>query len=193
VKTHNRLLHAALDYVQRGWSAIALCSWDHRGVGRDHALACTRPGKSAAWPWQSYQERLPKEPELKLYWARCPAANVGVCLGPVSRLIGIDVDQGNESAARLKQLANDDIPPTIAFYTPGGGHRLLYRLPAGACPENRSCRTPDGPALVRILSRGTFTVMPPSIHENGPYIWIPECSPEEQAIAEAPAWLVEGS
>ncbi len=85
-------LDAALEYLRRGWSSFPLCPRDHVGVGKEHAKLCDSPGKVPLLNWKPYQSRLPQEAELQLLFRRHPNANVGVALGQVSGLVGIDVD-----------------------------------------------------------------------------------------------------
>src|SRR5437764_14330644 len=80
-------LAAALDYLRRGWSALALCPPDHVGVGRTHGRDCKSPGKAPWGPWKEFQDRLPTEEELRRKWRDNCTLNVGIALGPVSGLI----------------------------------------------------------------------------------------------------------
>jgi hypothetical protein len=158
-------LEAALAYLQRGWSAIALCPPDHHGVPGEHQQLCKSPGKAPLWSWKAYQERLPREQELHLWWSRNPRSNVGVCLGPVSGLVGIDIDD-QTGLDLLADLCNG-IPDTFNFSTPGGSHRrrLFFRHPEEPVPT-RSLRV-NGVEVLRIQGKGAQTVMPPSIHPAG--------------------------
>ena len=92
-------LDAALAYLARGWSVIPLCPFDHIGVSGEHQQKCARPGKTPMMPWKLYQTELPKEQALRLVWDRHPSANVGIVMGPVSGLFGIDVDGPDGSEA----------------------------------------------------------------------------------------------
>jgi hypothetical protein len=115
---------------------------------------------------------------------------VGVCLGPVSKLIGIDID-GEAGEQLLAQLAGGaaNIPPTLAFHTPGG-HRLLYAVPEGVELPTRSFQA-DRKEAVRILAHGSQTVMPPSVLACGEYRWIEGCGPGEIEVAICPPWLLD--
>src|SRR5271163_3337775 len=109
-------LQAALDYLARGWSPIPLCPADHQGIAGQHQTSCKSPGKAPLWPWKEYQTRLPRPAEMHLYWTKCPASNVGLAMGPVSGLIGLDID-GEEGAKLFDSIAPDNIravitPPT---------------------------------------------------------------------------------
>lgn len=154
-------LEAALSYLQRGWSAIPLCPPSHD---------CSNPGKVPHYPWQSYTERLAREQELRLLWNRNRASNVGIVMGPVSGLLGLDVD-GEQGEELLEDLCDDILPQTLEFSTPGGGRRLLFQHPDQPIPI-RSLRI-DGAEAIRVLGHGSQTAAPPSVHENGGvYRWV---------------------
>ena len=130
-----RCLAAALDYVRRGWSALAICPPDHVGVGKVHGGQCSSPGKAPWGLWKEFQDRLPTEQELTSKWRDNCTLNVGIALGPVSGLIRTDVD-GLGGEARLQELSGGDLPITLEF-TSGrhnGGRGLLYKIP----PWNRT-------------------------------------------------------
>lgn len=192
-------LVAALEYLRLGWSALPLCEPTHEVGPEQHRKTCKRAGKAPLVPWGPYQDRLPSEKELRLWWNRWPGANVGIALGPVSSLCALDID-GPEGVALLNALAQAHAPgpmaDTLAFRT-GSGGRLLFKLPEGCDPPQRSFRDSEGRELVRFQSRGGQTVAPPSLHPNGShYEWCEECGPGEIEPLELPDWLlalVEGT
>ena len=156
-------LAAALDYLARGWSVVPLCPPDHDNVGPAHEERCESPGKAPIVSWTDYQRRRATERELRVYWNRCPKANVGVILGKVSSLIGIDVD-GHVGETLLRDLF-PGVLPTMEFTTPGGGRRLLYDMPHDWTIPTKAFKLADGE--LKILGEGSLTVMPPSTHQNG--------------------------
>lgn len=83
---------AALDYLARGWSTIPLCPHNHAGVGKDHQAKCQSPGKAPLVSWKAFQTALPRAADLNAAFHSQPNANVGVILGEVSGLIGLDID-----------------------------------------------------------------------------------------------------
>jgi hypothetical protein len=86
-------LTAALRYLEeQGWCPLSLCGPDHVGVGAAHRAVCRGPGKGPLQRWGQWQERRPSREDLARQWQLLPGANVGVVLGPVSGLVGIDVD-----------------------------------------------------------------------------------------------------
>jgi putative DNA primase/helicase len=184
-------LAAALDYRARGWSALAVCTPDHVGCGKTHAKGCTSPGKAPWGPWKQYQTRLPAEAELRQKWRDNPQLNVGMTLGGVTGLIGLDSDEA-AGEALLVRLSKGDVPPTLEFSS-GKGRRLLYRVPDGV--ELRPTPRPGGLEVeggeLRLLGLGSQTVMPPSRHASGRlYAWREGHGPGEVEPPVAPAWVV---
>jgi putative DNA primase/helicase len=191
-------LRAALECLALGWAPLPLCSHDHKGMPARHTRGknpCRKPGKvPLVGDWQ--KKKL-TEAELRSYWKDNPTANVGVALGPISGLVGLDID--GEAGKRLleewKQQGRE-LPPTITFETGGGGLRYLFALPEGADPKQKQWKSDDGAGnqveAIRFQAKGGQTVMPPSIHVSGkPYAWLPRHAPDEVPIAECPPWLFE--
>jgi hypothetical protein len=183
-------LAAAVRYRALGWSPLCLCPPDHLGVGREHTRTCEHPGK-VPWPgggrWKEYQTTPVSGQELHNWWRLLPNANVGLALGPVSGLIGVDIE-GEQGEARLQEMACGDLPVTLEFTT-GNGRRLLYGIPPGTVLRTTPEKTSDGE--VRFQAKGAQTVAPPSRHKSGKrYAWVPGRGPDEIRAAEAPAWLV---
>jgi putative DNA primase/helicase len=184
---------AALDYRRRGWSALSVCPPDHVGVGKKHGAECGNPGKAPWGDWKVFQTQLPTEDELRRKWRDNPQLNVGMTLGGVTGLIGLDVDE-SAGEALLERLAAGDLPGTLEFGS-GKGRRLLYRVPAGVVlkptPKPGGLQVEGGE--LRLLGLGSQTVMPPSRHEKSwrLYAWTPGHGPDEIDPPEAPAWVVE--
>jgi hypothetical protein len=184
----NGRLAAALAYLRRGWSVVPVCPPDHVGVGRWHARRCASPGKAPLVAWAAFQERPPSEALIEAWWAAWPNANVGLVLGPASGLVGIDID-GPEGGRILEQVSRGQLPRTLAFAT-ARGRRLLYAIPEGVAVVNRAYG--GAGSEVRVLARGSLTVMPPSLHASGKrYRWLPGHGPDHVLPAPAPGWVVE--
>ncbi len=180
-------LRAALRYLKLGWAALATCPPDHCGVGAGHRRTCRSPGKRPLGRWERWQQRLPTREELFAQWRQQPNANVGVVLGAVSGLVGIDVD-GPGGQALLDSLSGGELPPTLAFTT-GRGFRLLYGLLEGDRVATRHHGGAGG--KVSVLGEGALTVMPPSWHPSGRrYQWRRGYSPLSFDLAPAPAWVL---
>jgi hypothetical protein len=185
-------LAAALKYLARGWSALADCPPDHAGVGKAHEESCANPGKVPWGPWKVFQARLPTEAELRRKWRDNPYLNVGIALGGITKLVGLDID-GAAGEELLRRLSGGDVPATLEF-TSGTGRRLLYRVPDGA--DLRPTPKPGGLQVesgeLRLLGTGSQTVMPPSRHkESGRrYAWVAGHGVGEIEPPVAPAWAV---
>src|SRR5437763_16741437 len=99
-------LDAALEYLAMGWAPLPLCHPDHDNCTPQHVKSCKRPGKQPLIEWKTYQERLPTEREVRLLFSRFPGCNVGIVLGSVSRLVGVDID-GPDAEALFARIAGD--------------------------------------------------------------------------------------
>ena len=186
-----RCLAHAIGYLRRGWAAIPLCPHDHAGMSQAHNGVCHNPGKVPIGRWKDLQDRRLTEQALRQAWTINPHCNVGVVLGQVSLLVGIDVDgpAGNEL---LNELSAGDVPKTLKFYTSTSErYRLLYTLPKGH-PSPKIPLTRDTQEALAIMGDGTQTVMPPSRHHAGEvYLWAEGHSPDDISPAPAPAWLLD--
>jgi hypothetical protein len=184
----NACFRAAMTYLGRDWAALALCPPHHRGVPEYHRRTCGGAGKRPLGRWKAWQYRLPTVEEVGAQWEAVPHANVGIVLGPVSGLVGIDVD-GEDGEELLREISRGNLPTTLSFTT-GRGLRLLYALPAGVKAASHSYR--HGGGEVKVLAEGTVTVAPPSRHHSGKkYRWLPRRGPGHVGPAPAPGWVVE--
>jgi hypothetical protein len=182
----NDCLKAALAYLGRGWAALAVCPPDHRDVPHFHRATCSKPGKRPLGPWKGWQAGLPTLDEVVAQWEPVPAANVGVVLGPVSGLVGVDVD-GDMGEHILQEASGGDLPRTLTFAT-GRGRRLLYAVDRDSDIPTRTLSGRGGE--VKVLAAGTLTVMPPSRHASGKkYRWVRRRGPGDVRAAWAPEWL----
>lgn len=164
----NVIESAAIGYLGRGWSVIAL-----------QPLA-----KKPALPsWQQYQVRPAEEAEVRKWWTAMPTANLGVVTGTASGgLLVLDVD-GPEGRASLRGLT---LPVTPVAET-GSGYHYYFRHPGGAVANAVRVR----PGL-DVRADGGYVVAPPSLHASGRrYAWLDGLSPDDVALAPAPYWLVE--
>lgn len=187
-------LDAALDYQRRGWSVLPLCPHDHVATGKRHFKECGSPGKVPFFPrtestvWGEHQERRATEDEVRDWWRAMKTLNVGVALGPVSKLIAIDID--TDAGELMLEAASDGDLPTTLEYKTGKGRRLMYALPDGVSFRTRQ-RTEGNKEALRYMGLGSQIVMPPSRHKSGAvYKWVFGRSPADIAPAIAPAWLL---
>jgi len=160
-------LDAGEEYLARGWNPVTLCPPSHSGVPARHRESCRKPGKAPLYRWEHLHSEVQSESRLRWEFDRHPNANLGVVLGPVSNLVGVDCDDEGSYAA-VECLLGGDIPPGVLSFQTGRGVRLLFSYPADEVV--RSGLLPGGAEL---LSGGRQTVVPPSVHASGrPYRWL---------------------
>jgi hypothetical protein len=171
-----RCLDAALYYLSLGWRPLALRPPTEKVEGA---------GKRPWYRWKRFQHEGVTRSMIHAWWKERPEANVGVLTGPASMLVGVDVDS-REGAAAVREAAGGQVEPTMCFRT-GRGWRLLYALPAGVTPPPSRWVMAASGGTFEVLSAGRQSVMPPSLHPDGPrYTWL---SRPDVRLYEAPGWL----
>lgn len=164
---------AALGYLALGWSVLPVKPRDKRPL-----LA-----------WEPLQHERPAPAEVLGWFARWPAANIGIVTGAVSGLVVLDVDPHHGGAESLERLAlgRGTLPATVEAVTGGGGRHLYFRHP-GAVVGNRVGLRPG----LDLKGDGGYVVAPPSLHPSGRrYAWRSGCSPADLAPAPMPFWLLD--
>lgn len=98
-----------------------------------------------------------------------PNANIGICLGSASNVIGIDFDHDVDG---LQEQLQALIPPSPVRKVGQKGFTAFYRY-NGEPPKKWA---KDGKMVIELLSTGNQTVLPPSIHPDThqPYKWLSE-------------------
>ncbi len=183
-----KVWHEALRYhEENGWNVIPLCPPDHVGVGREHPKTCRKPGK-VPWlsRWKQWQTELFPLDWLRDEFRHHPNANVGVMLGITSLLAAIDVDGKNGTNELRKMAGKEGVPPTLVF-TSAKGYRLLYHLTEEEANRWQNRKNEFSGGEVYLMGKNLQTVMPPSIHKDGP---IYEWQRPGLVLAAAPEWLL---
>lgn len=127
--------------------------------------ACTSAGKHprlAAW---QREENLVRTEVQLLQW---PAeTNWGLATGRASGVWALDIDPKNGGTAALDDLFRAGLlQRTRRHWTGSGGQHLLYRLPIGWVPTNRTGALPPG---IDVRGDGGQIVLPPSVSGVGRY------------------------
>ena len=172
------LLEAAIDYIQSGWPVLPVQPRGKRPLGRlaPHGLKDATLDQRLAESW----------------WRSEPEANVGLVTGITFDVLDVDGDEGMASINRAAPWYGepwDGGPtdnPTIdgpTSQTGRGWHVLVgvtgFGNKAGLLPH------------VDWRGRDGYIVAPPSIHATGKvYRWLLGWSPGDQAVHEAPTWLL---
>lgn len=143
----NDILRAALCYRRKGWSTIPI-----------------KPGtKRAAVAWKQYQEQAADERQLRAWFGNGETRALAVILGEVSGgLVCRDFDDADAYkvwAARYPDLA--ETLPTVAT---SRGRHVYFRA------EDLKSRKQEGGEY---RANGNYTLLPPSLHPDGPtYRWV---------------------
>jgi len=160
------LLDAALSYSSRGWSVIPLLPCD----------------KKPAISWEAYQRERASEEQIRCWWGKNPACNIGVVTGAVSGLVVLDLN-GSEGRESVKLL---DLPLTPIAAT-GRGQHWYFRHPGGKV--GNAVKLLPG---VDLRGDGGYVVAPPSIHPSGAeHRWLGRPSPEEADLVPLPEWVLD--
>ncbi|HEY5686259.1 MAG TPA: bifunctional DNA primase/polymerase [Acidimicrobiia bacterium] len=180
------LLIAAFAYLGLGWSVVPVHT---PGDGRCSCREpeCPSPGKHPRVRWQEYAEHAATVEEVRDWWRRWPAANVGVVAGGVSGVVVIDVDPRSGGDATFESIVAEKpgIPVTVETLTGGGGTHLWFSPGSPPIPAT----TVLGPG-VELKAAGSLVVVPPSIHASGrPYEWKDGRDPWTIEPAPLPGWL----
>jgi len=164
------LLDAAESYAARGWAVFP--------VGRDK-----RPLTE-----HGFKDATTDDDRIVGLWTVHPEAGIGVPV-PAGYFV-LDVDPRNQGDATLAELVakHEPLPATVRARTGGGGEHFWFRLPETF--RDARLLSKIGSGLDIRAGAKAYVVVPPSPHLSGScYAWFPYSDPEEQIIAEAPAWL----
>lgn len=170
-------LEAALYYASLGWRVLPI-----------------RPGGKHP-PMNSWQHAATTDPAVITNWYRGLYRDhgVGILTGPTSGIWVLDVDvsdgkRGDETLAALETM-HGPLPATVRSITGSGGYHIYFNDPG--VPIRNSASTRLGPGL-DVRADGGQVVAAPTVHPNGrPYAWEIGYGPDEIAVADAPAWLLE--
>lgn len=181
------LARAALWYAENlGWRVFPLHDADASGCSCGDA-ECGAPGKHPRTPRGCLDASTSPE-VIRGWWARWPAANVGVATGGGLVVVDIDPRHGGDDAFDDLRGKLGAHPDTVEALTGGGGRHIYLAAPAGVSVRNSAGVLGQG---IDVRGDGGYVVAPPSVHANGrAYAWEASSRPGEVAVAAAPeAWL----
>ena len=137
--------------------------------------------KAVMLEWAKYCEKLPSEQECEL-WDKLfeggGSRNIGLCLGSASRVIGVDLDSDDP---RLLNIA----PPSPVRKKGAIGETRFFKYSENIYTSHETA--------LDILSNGSQTVLPPSIHPDTklPYVWLTPDTLENFDINSLPELTLE--
>lgn len=174
MKEPNLLLKSALFYAQRKhWRVFPI----------------TPRKKSPPLTKHGHQDASTSEKQIRLWWEKWPAANIGIPTGEEFWVLDIDPRHGGEESREALVAQHGRLRDTLRQLTGGGGSQYLYAMPELATITNATevC----GWKGIDVRGVGGYIVVPPSIHPSGrKYDW-DGIEPMQEPIHPADPWLVE--
>lgn len=148
-------------------------------------IECPTPGKHPRIKTgRAFAAATTDEAQIRQWWAKWPAANIGIATGQGSQLAVVDIDgqKGFDTLARViaEHGGGEQLPMTLTARSGRDGPGAhLYFLCEAPSPSNSG----DG---LDIRGDGGNLVAPPSMHVSGrPYAWVNAIAP-----APMPPWLL---
>ena len=174
-----KLLDSALRYVRKGKSILPLHGIQEDGSCTCGRADCSSPGKHPRIS-NGVKGASSDAEQIRAWWERWPDANIGRTTGSGEGVIDVDMPDGPESIARLREEGKD-IPETLTQQTGGGGVQYFLKFPDDV-PLKNIVGLREG---VDFKGKNAYVVVPPSLHQTGQrYRWT-----AIKPIAPAPDWL----
>jgi hypothetical protein len=175
----------ALWYARRKWP-IFPCWWvtGEGGCGCGDE-GCKDAGKHpiSEFAPQGFKNATTAEGKVGWWWTKYPNANIAT---PACLRIDVDNKRGGMQAWEDILAENGGEIDTVIAETGSGGLHYYFR----PHPQVNSNRTGSLPDDIDVRGHMTgYTLLPPSNHVKGEYVWIE--SPAEAEIAELPQFLVD--
>ena len=180
-------LEDALNIAGKGWPVFPV-----HNVNPSQKLCscgnpnCDNPGKHPM-TIEGFKDATTDREIIKGWWARWPAANIGLKTGRSSGLFVLDIDKksgGIESFEALEKN-NGKIPQTLMVKTGGGGAHIYFAYPFNGdkipCSASRVAKGVD------VKGDGGYVVAPPSLHISGNRY---EFLNDGTILQNAPDWLL---
>lgn len=181
----NRMLAAALTYPARlGWPVLPLHDVSRGSCSCGGRPGC-KPGKHPR-PVHGVAEASTDPCQIRDWWSRWPAANIGVA---GSHVWFLDVD-GAIGAEWLREQegSHGQLPRTPRQITQSRGTHVTFLQPTDGRKVGNSVRFAPG---CDTRSKGGYVVVAPSKGLQGEYSWDVDYHPLETPVSEAPGWLLD--
>jgi len=146
-------------YARIGFCCITLHPSTAEGCGCKDPL-CDKTGQH---PLNSVYEATSNEMELKERFDVTPIPNVGIVLGPASRILGITYNTTDAVAVKSYQeiVSHFELSEVTMEILSPAKRVLLYSIPEGIPVLPKVSESPEYPG-VQLLGDGSFVVAPPS-------------------------------
>lgn len=162
------MLAAALEYAEAGFAVFPLLPGEKIPLRNSQGMKEATTNKAMIESW----------------WTKTPQANIGISMGKISGIFGIDIDFKDGCDPTFPQK----LPPTIMVRTPTGGLHAFFKYPSGGIRNNKKL---EKGATVR--SEGYYFVAVPSIHPDTKTAYKYEGTRGliDGEVAECPQWVFE--
>ena len=131
--------------------------------------------------WKEYQDRLPTEKELELWFNNGSQHNIAIITGKVSGIVAVDLD--SEKAIKFAKEHNF---PASPLSKTGKGYHIIYRYRDGVRNFQKRDDLPD----IDLRGDGGYFVVEPSVHPLGhQYRWVRDKSLDDLPFAELPEMI----
>lgn len=176
------MLEYALEYRISGFSVIPLCS-NKQPCWRKKCGDEGGHGKRPLIEWAVYQEQLPTEEEIKMWWRNWKNANIGIITGRVSGIVVLDIDPRNGGD---QSIDKKHLPVTVTQKTGGDGVHYFFKYQPNIESHKGFLSGVD------FQADKAYIVVAPSIHKSGKtYEFCDGLGLEEIEIAPVPEWVLE--
>ena len=162
----NQLFKSAAWYQKKGYSVIPV-----------------KQNKKPFVKWERYQTEKADADQIRTWWKKWPAANIGLVTGEISGIDVVDCD-----SEKGRDALNEFLPDSLI-------------LPISKTPKGQHCIFSHKPGLsngVRVITdcdlrtTGGYIIVPPSRSESGKtYAWLPGLSIADVKPAPMPKMLFD--
>jgi len=161
-KENLSIIEWARKYRDKGFSVIPLKSRD----------------KIPVIKWVQYQNQLPTDNELEMWFGNGSKYNIGIVTGKISGIAVVDLD-----SQKAIQFAKDNKFPNTPFVKTGKGYHRYYKYEGEI--KNFQCR--DDLPNIDLRGEGGYVVAPPSLHPSGQqYKWVDGKGLEDISLGKFP-------
>jgi len=188
--TQNLRLQAALAHARHG-HAVQPVYWSTAGRCACGRADCHSPAKHPIPELvpRGVKQATTSRVVIHAWWVYAPLANPALATGEVSGVVVLDVDGDHGGFDSLRQLEQQHEPlPLTQRVRTGSGEHLYFRYPRTHL-KNTAGKLGAG---LDVRCCGGYVVTVGAVHRSGHvYAWQDGCRPDQVALADVPAWLLD--